>query len=109
VTQETLADGSVLFTPGLIPGTIAMRLWPDGTCAAIEPMIYTNRIAIAGPLAMAQSLWEDMWCYPKGTAALDALLAWSYPTEKEPTGWIRHPPSGRRRPDGDQAEEYVNG
>jgi hypothetical protein len=25
----------------------------------------------------------------------------------EPDGWMRHPDSGRRRPDGDAAREYV--
>jgi hypothetical protein len=26
----------------------------------------------------------------------------------EPEGWFRHPASGRRRPDCDPAQEYVN-
>ena len=25
----------------------------------------------------------------------------------EPTGWMRHPTTGRRRPDGDPSKEYV--
>jgi len=28
--------------------------------------------------------------------------------EGEPTGWMRHPASGRRRPGGDETKEYVN-
>ncbi len=27
--------------------------------------------------------------------------------EGEPTGWFRHPRTGRRRPDGDPEREYV--
>jgi hypothetical protein len=28
--------------------------------------------------------------------------------EGEPAGWHRNPPTGRRRPEGDAAREYVN-
>lgn len=50
---------------------------------------------------------EDRWCYLDEAGAVTAQDAWN-PTEgEEPTGWHRHPKSGRRRPDGDPAREYV--
>lgn len=39
-------------------------------------------------------------------AAVAALIAWN--GEGEPSGWMRHPETGRRRPGGDPAGEYVN-
>ena len=41
-------------------------------------------------------------------AVVIAFLTWNPATETEPSGWVRHPPSGRRRfPDGDPATEEV--
>jgi hypothetical protein len=37
-----------------------------------------------------------------------ALNEWNPLTEKEPKGWFRHPRTGRRRPGGDPAKEYIN-
>jgi hypothetical protein len=35
-------------------------------------------------------------------------MAWNPPAEPEPADWMRHPKSGRRRPGGDPAKEYIN-
>ena len=53
--------------------------------------------------------YEDRWCYHNKAAAIAALLNWAtaYPRPAEPSGWHRHPASGRRRPDGDPAQEYI--
>jgi hypothetical protein len=41
--------------------------------------------------------------------AVAALEAWDPALELEPCGWFRHPKSGRRRPDGDPEQEYIDG
>lgn len=52
--------------------------------------------------------YDDMWCYKGLTEALLNAMMWdgNYP-ETEPMGWFRHPPTGRRRDDGDPSTEYV--
>lgn len=52
--------------------------------------------------------YDDRYCYAtyeKAKAALDDWQARNW--EGEPTGWHRHPDSGRRRTDGDPATERV--
>jgi hypothetical protein len=39
--------------------------------------------------------------------AVAALENWDYPNQSEPDGWMRHPDSGRRRPNGDPTKEYI--
>ncbi|MDR3406351.1 MAG: hypothetical protein P4L99_27955 [Chthoniobacter sp.] len=51
---------------------------------------------------------DGRYCYNFATPALLAFEAWSGNAGTEPEGWIRHPESGRRRPDGDATKEYVN-
>lgn len=52
--------------------------------------------------------FDKHWCYETREAALRFGLDWdgNHP-ETEPTGWVRDPYTGRRRPDGDPAREYV--
>lgn len=50
----------------------------------------------------------DDWLYDTPEAAVAALDAWAACAGAgEPDGWMRHPRSGRRRPGGDPALEYV--
>jgi len=49
----------------------------------------------------------DVWDYEGPVAAIEALIRILEETDEEPTGWIRHPATGRRRPGGDQSQEYV--
>ncbi len=48
-----------------------------------------------------------MWCYGTFEEAVAALWAWDDAKNPEPGGWMRHPPSGRRRPNGDPRKEIV--
>jgi hypothetical protein len=52
--------------------------------------------------------FDKHWCYATREDALRSALEWDgrHP-DTEPTGWIRDPYTGRRRPDGDPALEYV--
>jgi hypothetical protein len=74
----------------------------------IMPLAYTTAIAV-GPLFDKDSVTER-WCYHTPHAAMDALMEWLTVRhgDGEPEGWHRHPRSGRRRPDGDAAREYVH-
>jgi hypothetical protein len=74
----------------------------------VMPMLFTAAIVVtpkAFPLA-----YTDRWCYQSVTEAIAAAEAWvaAGPTQREPDGWHRHPPTGRRRPHGDPSSEYIN-
>ncbi len=74
-----------------------------GNICAVFPMIHTAAI-ISGCHHYG---YEDRWCYETVAQATDALAKWSGADGTEPEGWHRHPPSGRRRKNGDPATEYV--
>jgi hypothetical protein len=40
--------------------------------------------------------------------AVAAAQLWDPLAQKEPEGWMRHPQSGRRRPGGNAALEYID-
>lgn len=52
------------------------------------------------------STYDDAWCYANPRAAIKAAITWDGEGDP-PVGWHRHISSGRRRPDGDPAREYV--
>lgn len=72
----------------------------DGRICALMPI---NSGLIA--LCVGITPWghPDSYYYRYGEAGR-ALDAWN--GEGEPSGWFRHPQSGRRRADGDPAKEY---
>lgn len=75
----------------------------NGLYAAINPLIFTHAIII-GKIGDRCGI-DDRWCYESYEKALAALTAWD--GIGEPQGWHRHPASGRRRPWGNQVEEYT--
>lgn len=84
------------------------------------PQLFTTAI-ICSPLD-DDSLYLDRWCYHSVTASLEAFEEWDA-TEyainytsvfsprpnpvSEPMGWHRHPPTARRRENGDPAKEEI--
>jgi hypothetical protein len=48
---------------------------------------------------------HDLWCYADLSTAVQAAQSWD--GVGEPAQWLRHPPSGRRRPNGDPARADV--
>lgn len=75
---------------------------------AISPFIFTHAIVI-GLSGDYSGYINNRWCYESFADALKALNEWESKGFKgEPTGWHRHPGSGRRRPDGNPNKEYVN-
>jgi hypothetical protein len=91
---------------GGVYNALAFRELGDGRGVWIIPMIYTTKLII-GPIGAAG--YDDGWCYKTRMRALQAFEEWNPATDKEPTGWVRHPTTGRRRfPNGDPATEVVS-
>jgi hypothetical protein len=70
----------------------------------IYPTIFGVRIAIGDPTPPLMA-FDECFCYCDFTRAYEAISRWD--GTGEPLGWHRHPPTGRRRPDGDPDKEYV--
>lgn len=53
--------------------------------------------------------FDKHWCYTGPEEAIRSARAWdgNHPVT-EPVGWFRDPYTGRRRPGGDPAREYIN-
>ncbi len=84
------------------PGMLGRRILPDGREAGVYPQLFTAKLVVGLP---GDDCLDDAWCYATESLALAALDAWD--GTGEPTGWHRHPGSGRRREGGDPATETV--
>lgn len=76
----------------------------DGRSIWLRQMLFNWLLSIGPTTAQ---WYEDTWEYTAVGPALVAFLCWDPAIQPEPDGWYRHPTSGRRRPDGDPAREYV--
>jgi len=81
----------------------AVKDTPDARRVWVVQFAFTGAVIIGPPDAWE---YDDRWCY--ASVALAAVYARSWPAQPgtEPTGWHRHPTTGRRRPGGDPAQEY---
>lgn len=113
-TSDLPEDGSWAFwSQGADEGPVAVVLARRfvephprrGQYVAVIPMIFT--VALVAGHVGDDSGYEDRWCFSGAAAAIAGAVQWHASTEVEPSGWHRHPPSGRRRPDGDPAREFV--
>ena len=77
---------------------------PDGRGIWVVPFLYTHAIIIG---QQGVGYYDDRWCYATRELAIVAAVVWDPATEAEPTGWHRHPSSGRRRAGGDPALEVI--
>jgi hypothetical protein len=78
------------------------RVLLDGRLVCVEALFaHQVLLALTTPVLHVQ----DGWIYASLEAALAAAQAWD--GRAEPPGWHRHPRSGRCRPGGDPAREYV--
>lgn len=77
----------------------------DGRAVWLVKQIYTWLLAI-GPVD--SEVYDDQWEYQDAGAAFVAWLTWNPADEPEPRGWYRHHKTGRRRPGGDPAQEYIH-
>lgn len=82
----------------------AWRCLADGTVLAVGPMLFDNgRLFVDVDIAG----YADCFCYDSLEKATESLFAFNPATDKEPSLWKRHPATGRRRPNGDAAQEFV--
>ncbi len=100
----------------VLTGCYAVRSLPERRLLAVQPLLFGQaRLCIGRPEMMALDApwggWDDQWEYPSVLAALAAMAQWEpekdLEKDPEPAGWTRHQASGRRRPGGDPAQEYV--
>jgi hypothetical protein len=77
------------------------RMFVNGRDACLVRLIFNYAILSD----LTECGYDGRWCYSSKDAALAALNAWN--GEGEPEGWHRHPPSGRRRPNGDATREHI--
>jgi hypothetical protein len=87
----------------VVGGARSCKLIPDGRYAGLMPFLFTHAI-VTGRLFDLHG-YDDRWCYHDSAAAARALADWD--GTGEPTGWHRHPATGRRREAGDPLLEYV--
>lgn len=85
---------------------VPTRLVGDGRRIWLYPMLFTERLAI-GPAG--DEGYDDYWCFDDYGTALQQFLIWDpkNPETPEPTGWIKHPKSGRRRME-EAGESYAD-
>lgn len=95
-------------------GPVGWHLWPygdqealvrrldDDRYVAIIPFIFTWGVVVG----TTHLSYDDRWCYHHLPTAVAAAHVWD--GTGEPDGWHRHPTSGRRRPNGDPEQEYIN-
>lgn len=90
----------------LQPLMVAWRDLGDGRYACVCRLLFHYTL-IVGRIGDRYG-YDDRWCYGEHASLPTAAMnAWNPSTEGEPDGWFRHPRTGRRRPNGNAAEEYV--
>ena len=80
-----------------------MKQIGDGFYAAIKPLLFHWTLLVRE--VSDTMAYVDHWCYADQEKAENAIRAWGGPGE--PTGWHRHPTTGRRPTDGDPHRESI--
>lgn len=83
---------------------LARRVLPTGRILEAWRFLFNTRVTVSEP-EMDGFAHEDAWCYARPEQAIEIVNTWD--GEGEPTGWIKHPTTGRYRPAGDAAAERV--
>jgi hypothetical protein len=78
------------------------RELPDGRVLFLQKLPHFYRVTV-GPSQWP--LFDSSYDFEADEPAWRAMLEWD--GNGDPDGWFRNPQSGRRRPDGDVAREYV--
>jgi hypothetical protein len=75
---------------------VPTRLLHDGRQLWLYPMLFTDRLAIG---KVGDPCYDDYWCFDDPIMAYSQFMTWdpTNPETPEPTGWIKHPRSGRTR------------
>jgi hypothetical protein len=81
------------------------RILADGRVLYLQPMLGGNlRVSLSQDVDDCG--FHTNYCFHDHGAAWRAALGWD--GDGDPEGWVRHIETGRRRPEGDAAREYVN-
>lgn len=80
-----------------------VRTTPDGRELVLLPL--HGMLAQLSITSRRQGFYDDTWQYDRLDWAWDAFASWD--GTGEPERWFRHPLTGRRRPGGDPAAEFV--
>jgi hypothetical protein len=84
-----------------------VRHLPDGRYISVYPLWFGNWQLTISEAGNFEEHY-DTWTYDLLHRVLYQAMKWSGDRGTEPEGWIRNPPTGRRRPDGDAKREYVS-
>ena len=84
-------------------GALYYRVLPDGSDIAVYPLSGWGQLALT---RAGHGGIDESYYYATRQAAIEAAKIWDGQGDA-PLGWFRHPQSGRRRPDGDPAKEYL--
>lgn len=101
VFADSLEDAELARFVALQQYVCAARLPGDFFAFVMVTVTGNGRLALGTFDGM-----QDAYCYESVPVAMLALHAWD--GTGEPNGWHRHVQSGRRRPGGDPAKEYVS-
>jgi len=75
----------------------------DGRTLWLQSMLAGNLRISTGPTGGMS--FDQNWCFHDHDAAWRAAVGWN--GHGDPEGWYKHINTGRRRPNGDPAKEYV--
>lgn len=80
------------------------RIIDEDRFLAVQAMTFGK-----GRLHLCTNIWgpDESYCYARLEHAIAEMRRWHPDTESEPTGWMRHLQTGRRRPQGHPAQEYI--
>lgn len=81
----------------------ALRVLPDGRVIGVRRLLYHWTLHVD----IDWVGYRDNYCYETRYRAMVGLNEWTG-ADDPPGGWHRHTATGRRRPDGDPAQEYIN-
>lgn len=82
-------------------GALYWRELPDEMEIVVYKMLYNTRLSVGDGMCLI-----DGYCYASPARAMEAAAVWD--GEGDPLdGWHKNIRSGRRRPDGDPKQEYV--
>jgi hypothetical protein len=80
----------------------AIRALPDGRVIGVMRLLFHWTLHVD----VDWYGYNDRYCYATLEQAMAGFNQWT--GDGEPSGWHRHVKTGRRRPNGDPALEYVN-
>lgn len=104
--ENTRTDGSEQYdmepSEEVIAEYDSIRQLPDGRLIGVKRLLFHWTLHID----IHEIGYEDSYCYTARDQAVEAMAAWDGSGDPG-GGWHRHPKSGRRRPDGDPAKEFV--